>query len=63
MNITEVWFWENNQLLLYRLQDDLIPRSVFLPELDIRLLARCVQMSDILAARREFLQGIQQNRQ
>ncbi|MCD8488002.1 MAG: hypothetical protein LRZ84_15000 [Desertifilum sp.] len=49
--------------MLYRLQDDPIPRSVFLPELDIRLLARCVQMSDILAARQEFLQGIQQNRQ
>jgi Uma2 family endonuclease len=61
LKIAEVWFWENNQLVLYRLREDnyeQINRSEFLPDLDIALLVRCVQMSDILAARTEFINGI-----
>ena len=60
LKIAEVWFWENNQLVLYRLREDnyeQISRSEFLPDLDIALLERCVQMSDILAAKTEFIQG------
>ena len=61
LKIAEVWFWENNQLVLYRLREDnyeQISRSEFLPDLDIALLVRCVQMSDILAARNEFINAM-----
>lgn len=65
LNIAEVWFWENNQLVLYRLREEKyeqISQSEFLPDLDIALLVRCVQISDILTARTEFMNGIQQTR-
>jgi Uma2 family endonuclease len=61
LKIAEVWFWENNQLVLYQLREDnyeQISRSEFLPDLDIALLVRCVQISDILTARNEFMNGI-----
>ena len=63
LKIAEVWFWENNQLVLYRLREynyEQISKSEFLPDLDIALLVRCVQMSDILAARAEFINGMRQ---
>lgn len=59
--ITEVWFWEDNQLSLYHLREDnyeSISRSALLPELDIELLVRCVLMPSILEARTEFINGI-----
>ena len=62
-NITEVWFWENNQLSLYQLREDnyeSISRSTLLPDLDLDLLVRCVLMQSILEARTEFLKGIRQ---
>ena len=61
LGIPEVWFWENNQLAVYRLrQDDYeqVSRSDFLPELDLALLVRCVLMPSIIEARTEFIQGI-----
>jgi len=61
--ITEVWFWENNQLSVYHLTNDnyeQIPQSQLLPELDINLLACCVLMPSILEARTEFIKGIRQ---
>ncbi|MBW4570650.1 MAG: Uma2 family endonuclease [Tolypothrix carrinoi HA7290-LM1] len=61
--ITEVWFWENNQLFLYRLRDDnyeQIYRSELLPELNVNLFATCVLMPSILEARTEFIKGIRQ---
>jgi len=63
LKIAEVWFWENNQLLLYRLREnsyEQISSSEFLPDLDVALLVRCVQMSDILVARTEFINGMRQ---
>jgi Uma2 family endonuclease len=60
-NITEVWFWQDNQFALYRLCDhnyEQISRSEFFPDLDIDLLTRCVLMPSILEARTEFLQGM-----
>ena len=60
-NITEVWFWENNQLSVYRLQENNyqpISSSTLLPELNIELLVRCVLMPSILEARTEFINGI-----
>lgn len=61
--IAEVWFWENNQILLYRLCEnsyEQVSSSEFLPELDIALLMPCVQMPDILVARTEFINGMRQ---
>ncbi len=59
--ITEVWFWENNQLSLYHLSNDnyeQITQSKLLPDLDINLLISCVLMPSINEARKEFIKGI-----
>ncbi|MEG4006039.1 Uma2 family endonuclease [Microcoleus sp. Pol11C1] len=63
LRIAEVWFWENNQLAVYRLREDdyqQVSRSEFLPELDLELLVRCVLMPSIIEARTEFLNGVRQ---
>ncbi len=63
LRIPEVWFWENNQLAVYRLREDdyeQVSRSEFLAELDLALLVRCVLMPSIIEARTEFLNGIRQ---
>ena len=60
-NITEVWFWENNQLSLYHLKNDnyeQINQSELLPDFDIDLLISCVLMPSIIEARTEFIKGI-----
>lgn len=62
LRISEVWFWENNQLAVYRLREDnyeQVSRSELLPELDLELLVRCVLMPSRIEARQEFLRGIQ----
>ncbi|MBG1262806.1 Uma2 family endonuclease [Nostoc commune] len=62
-NITEVWFWENNQISVYHLTNDnyeQIAHSQLLPDLDINLLVRCVLMPSIIEARTEFIKGIRQ---
>ena len=59
--ITEVWFWENNQLSVYRFRGEEyeeVSRSELLPELDLELLARCAKMPMLLEAVREFNKGI-----
>jgi Uma2 family endonuclease len=61
LEIPEVWFWEDNNLSLYRFREqdyEPISCSEFLPELDVELLVRCVLMPSRLAARTEFLKGI-----
>ncbi|MEG4073165.1 Uma2 family endonuclease [Microcoleus sp. Pol14C2] len=63
LRIAEVWFWENNQLAVYRLREDdyeQVSRSEFLPELDLELLVRCVLMPSRIEAKTEFLNGIRQ---
>jgi Uma2 family endonuclease len=63
LRIPEVWFWENNQLAVYRLREDdyeQVSRSEFLPELDLELLVRSVFMPSIIEARTEFINGIRQ---
>ncbi len=45
LGVTEVWFWQNNQFVLYRLQEGIyhkIANSEFLPDLDLALLAQFV---------------------
>ena len=62
LQIPEVWFWENGRLRLYSLGDDgyaEVDRSFVLPDLDIVLLARCINIENHLQAMREFRQAIQ----
>lgn len=45
--IPEVWLWENNQIQVYAFNSpeySLVSRSQLLPNLDLDLLVRCVQM-------------------
>ena len=45
MGVTEVWFWQDNQFILYRLKQgeyEKIDRSEFLPNLDFVLLSQFV---------------------
>ncbi|MCY7385317.1 MAG: Uma2 family endonuclease [Microcoleus sp. CAN_BIN18] len=62
LQIPEVWFWENGRLRLYALSEDgyaEVDRSCVLPDLDIVLLVRCINMENHLQAMREFRQAIQ----
>ena len=45
LGVTEVWFWQNNQFILYRLQEETyqqIACSEFLPDLDLTLLSQFI---------------------
>jgi Uma2 family endonuclease len=58
--IAEVWFWQNDRLVIYgwRGEDyERISSSELLPNLDVELLNRCVLMSDLLEARAELLRS------
>jgi Uma2 family endonuclease len=60
--IPEVWLWENNQLQVYGFKAsgyDRLNRSQFLPDLDLDLLVRCVQIPSRLEAMRTFHNGLQ----
>ncbi|MEG4497317.1 Uma2 family endonuclease [Microcoleus sp. F10-C6] len=62
LEIPEVWFWENGALRMYSLGADgyaEVDRSFVLPDLDIVLLARCINIENHLQAMREFRQAIQ----
>ncbi|MBE9186891.1 Uma2 family endonuclease [Microcoleus sp. LEGE 07076] len=48
-NVAEVWFWEDGVFSIYQLKSegyDRTSRSVLLPDLDLELLGRCLQMSE-----------------
>ena len=62
LQIPEVWFWENGALRMYSLGADgyaEVDRSFVLPDLDVVLLVRCINMENHLQAMREFKQTIQ----
>ena len=62
LQIPEVWFWENAALRMYSLGADgyaEVDRSFALPDLDIVLLVRCINIENHLQAMREFKQTIQ----
>ncbi len=62
LQISEVWFWENGRLRLYALSEDgyaEVDRSCVLPDLDIVLLVRCINIENHLQAMREFRAAIQ----
>jgi Uma2 family endonuclease len=64
LQIPEVWFWEKNKLSLYVLGKDCyqeIATSEALPELDIDLLTRCMQMDNHVQALREFRKALVQH--
>ena len=49
LGVKEVWFWQNNQFILYRLREEeyaKIDRSEFLPDLDLVLLSKFVNYDD-----------------
>ena len=59
--IPEVWLWENNQLYVYALissEYHLVNYSQLLPDLDLDLLVRCVQMPSRLEAMNAFKAGM-----
>ncbi len=59
--IPEVWLWEKNQLHVYCLQANTyveMPSSQLLPDLDLDLLVRCVQIPSRLEAMKQFMAGI-----
>ncbi len=63
LEVTEVWFWQNNQFSLYRLRGDeyeKIPKSELLPDLDLALLAKYVAQPDPLEAVVEFREKVRQ---
>lgn len=61
LKVPEVWFWEDELFSLYHLRSEgyeRIDNSELLPELDINLLTRCVLMTSMLEAVREFRRGL-----
>ena len=70
LGIPEVWFWEDNRLEVYVLEDSsleslenlennryvLVSQSQLLPFLDLALLMRCTQMNSTLEAVNTFRQ-------
>ncbi|EAZ92686.1 Uma2 family endonuclease [Crocosphaera chwakensis] len=60
--VTEVWFWQNNQLSIYYLHHgeyEQVNNSVLLPELDIDLLIKCVNLPSRPQAKKMFMEGIE----
>lgn len=70
LEVTEVWMWKVNRLLLYHLREETplmfkethgyeqITSSELLPDLNISLVEQCVMISDQIQAVDEFEQGI-----
>lgn len=62
--IPEVWFWRRGKLELFGLRPDgsgydPLEGSALLPDLDVKLLDRCVAIRDWQKARRTFRAGLQ----
>jgi Uma2 family endonuclease len=71
LGVREVWFWQNNCLYLYYQREETsdqfvatagyepIQKSEVMPNLDLDLLTRCLQIPNPLAAAKAFRQGLQ----
>ncbi len=60
LQIPEVWFWGNSRLSLYALGEagyEQIASSELLPELDIALFVRCMNIENHVEAVKEFRSG------
>jgi Uma2 family endonuclease len=61
LQIPEVWFWMNDELLFYSLGNEgyeAVSKSQLLPSLDVGLLMRCINTENHAQALREFRSGI-----
>ena len=70
LGVKEVWFWQKNRLFLYHQREENpaefantagyepIRQSEVLPNLDLDLLTRCLQIQNPLAAAKAFRQGL-----
>ncbi|MEZ2276932.1 MAG: Uma2 family endonuclease [Microcoleus sp.] len=61
LKIREVWFWEKSQLSLYALREEgyeKIASSELLPELDMALFVRCMNIANHVEAIKEFKSAI-----
>ena len=61
LGVSEVWFWEDGVLAVYRLGSEgyeKIFSSGVLPDLDLNLLSRCLLMASSVEAIREFRRGM-----
>ncbi len=61
LQIPEVWFWMNDELLFYGLGNEgyeAVSKSQLLPSLDVDLLMRCINTENHAQALREFRAGI-----
>ncbi|MCA2548726.1 MAG: Uma2 family endonuclease [Microcystis sp. M53BS1] len=61
LQIPEVWFWMNDELLFYSLGNEgyeAVSKSQLLPSLDVDLLMRCIGIENHAQALREFRSGI-----
>ncbi|REJ44474.1 MAG: Uma2 family endonuclease [Microcystis flos-aquae TF09] len=61
LQIPEVWFWMNDELLFYILVNEgykAVSKSQLLPSLDVDLLMRCIGIENHAQALREFRAGI-----
>lgn len=73
LGVREIWFWQTNRLSLYHQREEnpdqfaenagyeAIQQSEVLPDLDLELLARCLQNPNPLAAAKAFRQGLRAN--
>ena len=62
--VPEVWFYQKQQIFIYHLHSDKyeqVTRSEFLPELDLNLFVRCLNMSDQYDATIAFSTSLKQN--
>ena len=60
-NVAEVWFWEDGVFAIYQLNSEgyeLVSRSMLLPDLDLELLGRCLQMSEEKEALKVFRDAV-----
>jgi hypothetical protein len=61
LQIPEVWFWINDELLFYCLGNEgyeAVSKSQLLPSLDVDLLMGCINIENHAQALREFRGGI-----
>jgi Uma2 family endonuclease len=60
-NVAEVWFWEDGVFSIYQLKSesyDRVSSSLLLPDLDLELLGRCLQMSEEKEALKAFRDAV-----
>lgn len=66
LNVPEVWFWKKGKFSVHHLRGDryeALEQSEFLPDLDLNLLATCIQSSEPLDAVLEFRATIRERLQ